>query len=111
MIMVNGHMAKMIAMLIYGKNTLKLLFPGINGPTLTKLGMKHQILKPNILCSNDNPGLTMTYFTSRSNFAIIYKAFYMGKCDNDGFFDNHPGIWFIEQNRTKFSYIPTPTYT
>ena len=31
--------------------------------------MKHWRLKPIIFCSNDNPGLTMTHFTARSNFA------------------------------------------
>ena len=28
-----------------------------------------QLLKPVIFCSNDNPGLTSTYFRARSNFA------------------------------------------
>ena len=27
-------------------------------------------LQPIIVCSNDDPGLTLTYFTARSNFAI-----------------------------------------
>ena len=26
-------------------------------------------IQPIIFCSNDNPGLTLTYFTARSNFA------------------------------------------
>ena len=33
------------------------------------LCMKHQRLKIIIFCSNDNPGLTLTYFTVWSNFA------------------------------------------
>ena len=34
-----------------------------------KLCMKHQRPKPIIICANDDPGLTLTYFTARSNFA------------------------------------------
>ena len=32
-----------------------------------KHGMQHQVLKYYQSCSNDDPGLTMTYFTARSN--------------------------------------------
>ena len=32
-----------------------------------KLGMKHWGLLPIIVCSNDVPGVTLTYFTARSN--------------------------------------------
>ena len=39
----------------------------------TKLGMYHQGLQPIIVCSIDDPGLTLTYFSARSNFAT--KAF------------------------------------
>ena len=31
-----------------------------------KLGMQHQVLKYYQVCSNDDPGLTMTYFKARS---------------------------------------------
>ena len=31
--------------------------------------MKHQRPKPFIICANYDPGLTLTYFTARSNFA------------------------------------------
>ena len=64
-----GHMTKMAAMPIYGKNTLKIFFPGTRWTISTKHGMKHWRLKPIIIGSNDNPGLTMTNFTARSNFA------------------------------------------
>ena len=33
----------------------------------TKLGMYHRGLQPIIVCSNDDPGLTLTYYTARSN--------------------------------------------
>ena len=51
-----GHMTKMAAMPISGKNTLKIYFPGITGLILMKLCMKHQRPKPFIFCSNYDPG-------------------------------------------------------
>ena len=33
-----------------------------------KLGMQHPELQPVIVCSNDDPGVTLTYFTAKSNF-------------------------------------------
>ena len=59
-----GHMAKMAAMPIYGKNT-KIFFPGTTGLILMKLCMKHQRPKPFIFCSNYDPGLTLTYIMVR----------------------------------------------
>ena len=41
-----GHMTKMAAMPIYGKNTLKIFFAGTTGPILMKLCKKHQRPKP-----------------------------------------------------------------
>ena len=32
-----------------------------------KLGMQHRVLEYYQICSNDDPGLTLTYFTARSN--------------------------------------------
>ena len=51
-----GHMIKIADMPIYGKSTLKIFFPGIIGPILTKLGMMRQRPTPIIFCSNDNLG-------------------------------------------------------
>ena len=59
----------MAAMPIYGKNTLKTFFPGTSRQILMKLYMKHQRPKPFIICANYDPGLTLTFFTARSNFA------------------------------------------
>ena len=41
-----------------------------------KLGMQHKVLKYYQVCSNDNPGLTLTYFTARSNlipYAVVWE--------------------------------------
>ena len=61
-----GHMTKMAATPIYGK-TLKLFFSRTRSPMILKLGMWHQGLKVYKVYINDDPGLTLTYFTARSN--------------------------------------------
>ena len=61
-----GHMTKMASTSIYGKNPSK-IFSRTGGPIFTKLGMKHRGLQPIIVCLNDDPGVTLTYFTARSN--------------------------------------------
>ena len=41
-----------------------------------KLGMQHRVFKYYQIYSNDNPGLTMTYFTARSNlvpYAFVWE--------------------------------------
>ena len=63
-----AHMIKMAAMPIYGKNHLKVFFPGTSGTISTKLGMFYQGLQSIIICVNYYPGLTLTYFSARSNF-------------------------------------------
>ena len=56
-------------------------------PILTKLGTKHWELLPIIFCSNDNHGLTLTFFYSKFKFCNL--GFYMDKCDNDGLFGDY----------------------
>ena len=62
-------MTKKAAMPIYAINTSKILFPGTSGLISMKLCMKHQRFKLIIFCSNDNPMLILTYFTTKSNIA------------------------------------------
>ena len=62
-----GHMTKMAATPIYGKNPSKIFFSRTTGPIFTKLGMQHLGLLPIIVYVNDDPGVTLTYFTARSN--------------------------------------------
>ena len=61
-----GHMTKMAAMPIYGKNLSKIFFSGVGGPISTKLGMKHQWFKHYNIYINHDPVMTLTYFTARS---------------------------------------------
>ena len=46
---------------------------------ILKLGMQHRVLKYYQVCSNDNPGLTLTYFTARSNLAPYAFVWEKGK--------------------------------
>ena len=61
-----GHMTKMAATPIYCKNPSK-IFSRTGGPIFTKLGMYYRGLLPIIVYINDDPGVTLTYFTARSN--------------------------------------------
>ena len=41
-----------------------------------KLGMRHWVLEYYQVCSNDDPGLTLTYFKARSNlvpYAFVWE--------------------------------------
>ena len=62
-----GHVTKMVATPIYRKNPSKIFFSRTGGPIFKELCMEHQGLQPIINCSNDDPGVTLTYFTARSN--------------------------------------------
>ena len=71
-----GHMTKMAATPIYGKN-LENLFSRTRSSIIFKLGMQYQGLKLYTGCINDDPGLTLTYFTAGSN--LFTYTFEWGK--------------------------------
>ena len=64
-------MTKMAAMPIYGKNPSKIFFSRFDGPISMKFGLQHWGLLPIIVCSNGDPGVTLTYFTTRSNLVTL----------------------------------------
>ena len=72
-------MARVAAMPIYGKNHSKinlLLWNQRAGPIALKLGIQHRGLGPIIICSNDDPGLTLTSFMPKSDlvtYAIVWE--------------------------------------
>ena len=72
-----GHMTNMAAMPIYDKKkSLKIFFSGSKRPMTLKVGMQHQVLVYYQVCSNVDPGLTLTYFTARSNlvpYAFVWE--------------------------------------
>ena len=63
-----GHMTNMAAMPIYGKTLKKIFFSGTKQLMTLKVGMQHQVPEYYQVLSNDDPGLTLTYFTARSKF-------------------------------------------
>ena len=65
-----GHMTKMATMPIYGKKLKNLL---LRNQEADDLGMQHWVLEYYQVCSSDDPGLTLTYFTARSN--LVHYAF------------------------------------
>ena len=77
-----GHITKMAATPIYGKNPSK-TFSRTGGPIFTKLGMYHRGLLPILVSINDDPGVTLTYFMARSNLENL--GFSIGKGENSGF--------------------------
>ena len=63
-----GHMTKMAAMPIYGKNPSKIFFSGTGGPIFKKLGVKHLWLKYYKVYINHDPVMTLTQFMARSTW-------------------------------------------
>ena len=68
-----GHMTKMAGMPIYNKSLLKIFFSRMVRQMTLKLERKQNRLEPNKSYITDDPGLTLTYFTARSN--LVSKAF------------------------------------
>ena len=60
-----GHMTKMAAMAINGKNPLKIFFPNTRRPMILKLGMKHQAMELFKVYINHDPGMKLTFFMAR----------------------------------------------
>ena len=73
----SGHMTKMASTSIYGKNLLKIFFSRTQSHMILKLGMYHWGLKLYKVYINDDPVLTVTYFTARSNW--VAYTFEWGK--------------------------------
>ena len=61
----HGHMTKMATMAINNIN-LKKSSSEPGKPLILKLGMKHQGIEVYKIYINHDPGMTLTYFTSRS---------------------------------------------
>ena len=72
-----GHMTKMAAMPIYGKNPSKIFFSETNKLISRILGVKHRWLKYSNVFINHDPVMTLTKFMARSR--CIAYAFQWGK--------------------------------
>ena len=76
---VPGHMTKMAAMPIYGKNLKKIFFSRTKRQMTLKLGMQPRVLEHYQIYSNDGPGLTLTNLTARSNLVPCAFVWEKGK--------------------------------
>ena len=72
----SGHMTKMAAMPIYGKNPSN-IFSETNRLISRKLGVKHRWLKYSNVYINHDPVMTLTKFMARSTW--VAYAFEWGK--------------------------------
>ena len=72
-----GHMTKMAAMPIYGKNPSKIIFSETNRLISRKLGVRHRWLKYSNVYINHDPVMTLTKFMARS--AWVACASELGK--------------------------------
>ena len=61
-----GHVTKMAAMPIFGKNPSKIFYSRTCGLISAKLGMNHQWLKYYNVHINHDPMMTLTHFTAMS---------------------------------------------
>ena len=84
-------------MSIYGKIPLKIFPQGTSRPISTKLGLKHRRLNLIIFCSNDNPELALTYFTTMSinaTYAFIWENVTMiDSLEMNAFCDQEVGLY------------------
>ena len=62
-----GHMTKMAAVPIYGKNPSKIFFSRTGGSISKKLGMKHRRLKYYNVYINHDTVMTLTFFYGKVN--------------------------------------------
>ena len=65
-----GHMTKMATTPIYGKNLKRSM--------IMKLGMEQYVLRLQNFHINDNPELTLTYFTTMSNLMKLVFVLIVG---------------------------------
>ena len=67
-----GHMTKMAAMPIYGKNPSKIIFSETNRLISRKLGVRHGWLKYSNVYINHDPVMTLTKFMARSTWVAVH---------------------------------------
>ena len=61
--------------------TFKIFFYGTKRLMTLKLSMQHLVLKYYQICPNDDPGVTLTYFSAMSNLVIDSLTFVQGHSD------------------------------
>ena len=80
---------------------------------ILKLGTQHRGLQLYIVSINDDPGLTLTYFTARSNFVAytfelgnLLQSSLMGKLQANGQIDGR--FMFLKNNLTPWGCLSLP---
>ena len=66
---------KMAATSIYGQTLNSKIFSRNRRSMILKLRMHHEGRKLYLVCINDNPGLTLTFFMARSVWSFCSKFF------------------------------------
>ena len=96
-----GHMTKVAAMPIYGKNLKKNLL--LHNPKADDLETWYTALGARVLsrCSNDDPGLALTYFTAMSN--LVPNAFVWESCKTMDFSETI--VVNSSRSRTRLSHF------
>ena len=74
-----SHMPNMAVMRICGKKPLKIFFYGTKRPMTLNIGMQHQVLEYFHVCSNDDTGWSLAYFTARSKLVPYSFVWEKGK--------------------------------
>ena len=82
-------MTNMAVMPIYN---IEKIFSGTKRPMTLKVCMQHRVLEYFQVCSNDDPELTLTYFTARSN--LIPYAFVWEKGKIMDFSETIVVLWY-----------------
>ena len=75
-----GHMTKMAAMPIYGKNPSKIFFSRTGGSISMKLCMKHRWLKYTNVYINHDPVMTLTYWQGQHRLPMYLNGGKLLKC-------------------------------
>ena len=69
-----GHMTKMAAMLIYGKNLKQIFSYRTNSPMIVKLGMEQYVLKLYKVYIYNDSELPLPHFKTMANFTKLVFA-------------------------------------
>ena len=89
-----GHMTKMAAMPVYGKNPSKIFFSETNRLISRKLAMKHRWLKYSNVYINHDPVMTLTKFMARSSWvAYTFQIWKTVKMSFEGKSQQEIGKW------------------
>ena len=108
-----GHMTKMAATPIYGKNLQKSSSELYNSPMIMNLRMEHYVIELYTIYINDGPELTLTFFTTMSIWQnlFLYIELPGPRYQVSTKFTGPLVLWFVVLNRNTFKSIVLITST